>query len=235
MGRRAKYFTLVEKTQACKERRAILKLRPEAIAAKQAENRRQYLRRKPIPTLPDSLRLQAKAAMSWSSWGLLFDRFYRGEDSLAIDELYLEENDFRALLGRPPYPNSLTTMDIDSFQDIWPQLSAAIHGYMSCRYAKDVEGRTSRIRDMTDSAVIEELWHRYTALSKDHVFLMGILKGKSMLQYTPEELLAMINLNWISRLIVFAVEDLEAFRYDRSHFIRTCIDRLWTMGTCSTT
>ncbi|KAF6750497.1 hypothetical protein DFP72DRAFT_851586 [Ephemerocybe angulata] len=235
MGRRAKYLTLSEKNEAHKARRAILKLRPENIAAKKAENRRQYLRRKPIPALADSLTLQAKAPMSWSSWSSLFERFYRGEDTLVIEELDLDENDFRALLGRPPYPNSLTTMDTDSFHDIWGQLSAAIHGYMSCRYAKDLEERTSRIRDMSDSAIIEELWDRYTALSKDRVFLVGILKGKTMLQYAPEELLAMINLNWISRLIVFTVEDLEAFRYNRFHFIRTCTDRLWTIGTCTTT
>ncbi|KAF6752563.1 hypothetical protein DFP72DRAFT_849699 [Ephemerocybe angulata] len=228
MGRRAKYFTLAEKASAQKIQREKLKDTPEAIARRKAENRRQYLKRKPSPTICSSVERHSRAPMSWTDWRPTFERFYHGEDTLFLGDIELGRDDFEAMGGLPPYYGSLTVLG--SFEEVWGELSAALHGYMTYRYINEVGRKMSWIKQARDSDVREELWGHHRTLMKRWKVLTDFLGVKSILHYAPSELIAMINMQWTSRLIVFAVEDLEAFGRGRASFLRMCSDRLWEMG-----
>ncbi|KAF6749341.1 hypothetical protein DFP72DRAFT_852761 [Ephemerocybe angulata] len=243
MGRRAKYYTLADKANARKIQRAKTKHTPEskaqvsaggrAIARRKAENRRQYLKLKPIPVVPKPVRRHSWAPMSWMQWRSVYERFHQGEDTLFLNELELVGDDFAALVQLPPYCSSVTSLA--NFNDLWGELSAALHGYMTSRYIQETEARANRMKSARDSDIREELWEQHRTLTKTWNDLTDFLGVKSILQYTLSELIAMINMQWTSRLIVFAVEDLEAFKGGRVCFLRTSTDRLWEMGLPRTT
>ncbi|KAF6758080.1 hypothetical protein DFP72DRAFT_845524 [Ephemerocybe angulata] len=216
MGRRAVYYTVAAKAEAHRARRAVLKLRPEAVSRRKAENRRQYLKRKPIPTIPEAVKRQSLVPMSWTQWRSTYERFYHGEDMLFLDDIELGGADFKALADLPPY--SSTLMSLETFNDTWGELSAAIHGYLVSRYVQELEGRTRRLNavNVSDSDTREELWGQYYALLKRRQVFADALGTKSMLQYSPSELISMINMQWTSRLLVYAVADLEASRSGRT-------------------
>ncbi|KAF6743095.1 hypothetical protein DFP72DRAFT_859581 [Ephemerocybe angulata] len=145
MGRRAKYYTLADKANARKIQRAKTKHTPESKAqvslgaepshAGKAENRRQYLKLKPIPVVPKPVRRHSWAPMSWMQWRSVYERFHQGEDTLFLNELELVGDDFAALLRD----------FVGQFQRFMGRASsAALHGYMTSRYIQETEARANR-------------------------------------------------------------------------------------------
>ncbi|KAF5339720.1 hypothetical protein D9611_009080 [Ephemerocybe angulata] len=232
MGRRAIYYTVAEKKEAHRARRSVLNRRPEAVARKKAENRRRYLKSKPLPTIPEAVKGQSLMPMSSTQWRSTYERLYHGEDTLFLDDIELGGADFKALADLPPYPSTLTSLK--TFNDTWVELSAAIHGYLVHRYVQELEGHLNAL-NISDSDTREELWRRYYALSKRREVFADVLVGtKSMLRYSPSELLSMINMQWTSRLLVYAVADLEAAKSGRTCLIRVYTDRLRELGQLHT-
>ncbi|TEB25838.1 hypothetical protein FA13DRAFT_1796153 [Coprinellus micaceus] len=170
MGRSAKYQTREERLGARRAQRAERATAPGAREARQAENRRawqkkrwlQLLDREP-PEIPQAIREEAEKAISSDEYPRIFNQFLEGRDSLGLDEVDVEEVDFEAMTGAPPYPNHITSLS--GFSEVWPMLGTALHGIMARQYLKYCDELIARCSGLTQDHIMAGLDVKYRELT----------------------------------------------------------------------
>ncbi|KAF6746463.1 hypothetical protein DFP72DRAFT_855348 [Ephemerocybe angulata] len=229
MGRRAKYLTLEAKKEAHKEQRRAYRKRASTTSSRREENRAQYYKKKPPPIVPADIARHAKLPLSWTQQSSLFSSFSEGQDMLVLDELELDCEDWIALTGPPPYPPHITR--VESFDDVWDTVSAALHGYSTRGYAEELNREMPASVRKSDVDLRVQLWAEYKELVKHRQMLLSHLpNGSGSLCYrTPSDTITSRNVIWHSRLIVYCAEDIEALFNSRAEFIRKRTDRLWDL------
>ncbi|KAF6765561.1 hypothetical protein DFP72DRAFT_839388 [Ephemerocybe angulata] len=201
-----------------------------AIARKKAQNRRHYLLLKPPPTLSPALVHHLKMPISWMKTWSIYERFSQGQEMLVLDEVELDKSSLDILVGLPPYPAALTSLE--HFEDVWESIAGALHGRMVYRYKLEMEGQAERMRGASEGDVREELWRMYASLLKQYKQLSAALGATPMYKYSPTETIIYANVLWAARLISYAVEDIRALICGYSYLLRVRTDRFWNLGRC---
>ncbi|KAF6744778.1 hypothetical protein DFP72DRAFT_857079 [Ephemerocybe angulata] len=137
---------------------------------------------------------------------------------LILDEVELDKSSLDILVGLPPYPAALTSLE--HFEDVWESIAGALHGRMVYRYKLEMEGQAERMRGASEGDVREELWRMYASLLKQYKQLSAALGATPMYKYSPTEIIIYANVLWAARLISYAVEDIRALICGYSYLLR---------------
>ncbi|KAJ3525102.1 hypothetical protein NMY22_g10712 [Coprinellus aureogranulatus] len=237
MGRRAKYFTREERLVARRAQRARRDARPEAKERRKKQNRRAWRRKRERerlhdepPAVPRVVRQNSAMKMSDSENKHIFDEFRQGRENIQIGELEIEWEDFNMLIGAPPYP-SRVTLNPD-FAMAWPTLRSALHGIMAYRYhnyCNDLIQRCKRpnstpghIRAILESTYKDlVLEYNRIAAAAQQCFHEGDRVGVSI---------ANQNTIWVSRVMIYTVDDMVTVREGCGTLVRTLADRVYEIS-----
>ncbi|KAF6747273.1 hypothetical protein DFP72DRAFT_1075529 [Ephemerocybe angulata] len=138
--------------------------KPGAIEARRAQNRKAYLKRKGNPPLqlPDDIAQLASSDMVNPDYIRTFWAFCKGQDVLGLDDVYLEEDDLRALTKMPPYPHHI--LNSPNFHSSWPLVSAALAGFVTYRYTSTCQNWTARFHQTPMPEFQHEICEQYNYL-----------------------------------------------------------------------
>ncbi|KAJ3517164.1 hypothetical protein NMY22_g14024 [Coprinellus aureogranulatus] len=234
MGRRAKYFTREERLVARRAQRALRDSKPEAKQRRQIQNRRAWRRKRERelllvapPEIPEAVHQQAAMNMSDAKHVHIFEEFCGGREDMQLEEIDLDWGDFNMLIGIPPYPHEvISRLDLS---EEWPLLRSALHGVMAYRYLQYCEdlirrckrpsGTPGHIRAGLDST-FQELVCEYNkvASAARQLFEQGNKVGVAVANH---------NTKWISRIMVYTLEDMATVRNGCDGLIRTLTERKW--------
>lgn len=160
-----------------------------------------------MPSISEEVQAFLDRPISDADHDLIYHRFVEGEDTVGLDTYDLELDDFDAMLGDPPYLN-LTVVEAD-----WTYVSAALHGFMVCKYLGDLEEFSNNIR-LEDPGVVSStlrsqfrsLVRRFTALRAACTDPLDALSSSTL--PSVANLVAFQNLLWTARRIEFVVQDI---------------------------
>lgn len=225
MGRKARYMTIQERTDARNAQRRergkdsryeYSRLLTQThtyclISVKQrrsAANRAAYMKRMPPPAFPEDLSHLLEEEMSKPELHETYRRFLDGEDMIVFDTYELERDDFDGLTGLPPYP-LVSSMHED--RDI---ILAAVHGYMVHQYVEDLDADCSTLRQISSAELVENGRARHRAILEQlgsfREHRLEHRKESRMAQLTST--FAHLNYLWAVRRLQYAVDDLRTLR-----------------------
>ncbi|KAJ3525067.1 hypothetical protein NMY22_g10731 [Coprinellus aureogranulatus] len=229
MGRRAKYFTVDDRLAARRERAAQRALKPGAREARQAQNRRSYLKKKERellnrdpPTIPKDVYKQATSLMSGVRQLKVFQQFCEGQLRLELRNLDVEWEDFDMLVGAPPYPNKITSNP--HFKKEWLELRAALHGFMAHRYLFYCAELTNKCQQSSATQILELLDSNYNELVLEHSKIQ-LAEAALLEEDVAEQAIATLNKRWIARIMVYTVEDMVVLREGLKKFVESLAQR----------
>lgn len=139
----------------------------------------------------------------------------------------VDADDFNMLIGPGPYPINITSSP--NFTEIWPILQSALHGVQVCRYlayCDDILGRCKRLPAWHIFAGLNET---YDELVVEYNKIAVAARHHSERGEDPEACIATHNMRWISRIIVYIVDDMVAVKEGTDVVLRTLCDRMWTI------
>ncbi|KAJ3543804.1 hypothetical protein NMY22_g3012 [Coprinellus aureogranulatus] len=234
MGRTAKYLTRKERLEAQRKQRALRAQKPGAKAVRSAESRRAYLKRKGLTLIrtevpqPDaSIRRAAELGMSSQDYVNVFRQFRGGEGTLVLDGLD-GEVDIDALAGMPPYPRCL--VDLDTFFDDWDYIEAAMHGGMARRHLEQCEELIDLRRRLSDHELAIELHKRHKELTLEYQRFVDTHAHLDRFGQWQESDIALQNVKWKSRLLMYSWGDIEALKKGDGLFVHEVMERMWNIG-----
>lgn len=199
------------------------------ISAKQRRsvaNRAAYLRRMPLPTIPEEIIPLLSQASYRQEYYDLYERFLDGDDMLSFDAYDLEKDDFEALAGLPPYPLDPNMVDDRE------RISAAVHGYMVHKYVESLESDCSAFRQMPPTQVAAECRARHSATLKEWSTLKTPTIGGASTPDTEKLTKVFVSLNrlWVAKRLQFAVDDLQMLQKNgTSGLITQLHERRWIL------
>lgn len=249
MGRRAKYQTKEERLVARRAQRVQRDSKPGYVVSvglgayqltvrrakevRRVQNRRAWRKKRnkellhqDLPTVPQAIRNQAKVEISSAEHKRLYGEFCEGRDSIELGgDFNIDADDFDILIGPGPYSTAITSNI--KFSEHWPKLSAAIHGLMAYRYIAYCDEIVNRCHRYPSHHLISGLY----SIHHDLVLQYNQLTVASQRFFSegdkPGLALAKQSGKWISRLIVYTVEDMEALRGGCGSLMRTLTERRW--------
>lgn len=147
---------------------------------------------------------------------------------MSLDELDIEGEDFETLTGLPPYPQPIVSMP--SFQEDWPKISAAMHGYATRRYlealGKFINSSTAR----REFILIFDLFQQRECLEFRYEILSKTYQEYIRLGLHADATLARHNMIWHCRVMEYNREDIEALKEGYGKFLQAISERKWGLG-----
>ncbi|KAJ3508958.1 hypothetical protein NMY22_g16451 [Coprinellus aureogranulatus] len=232
MGRRAKYFTREERLKARRAQRALRDSQPGRKEKRSEENRRAWRKKKAVkllnqdpPKAPDDVYELAEMNMFVEGYERWFQQFLEGRDCLGLDEVDIEVEELESLTAAPPYPTSITR--ISSFSDDWPLIRTVIQGYAARKYIEQCDVLVKQCRDAPEHIIITQLHVEYQNLIAQWSDLTEALGRLQSAGDQPETEIARQNTRWISRLVLYKIEDIRELRNGMGSLVNMVMDRRW--------
>lgn len=177
--------------------------------------------------MPPSIREQAAMTLSSEEYIAIYNNFCDGRDTIELQgELIVDEDEFDKLVGPGPYPTYITSNP--NFADM-PKLHSALHGVMVHRYLAYCEDMITRCHKFPE-------WHMYSGLySTYNELAMEYNKTtKTARRYFEEgkhgaTSIAVLNGRWISRMIVYTVDDMVSVKEGRERLLGRVCERRWRL------
>lgn len=249
MGRAAKYLTQEERLAARRAQRAQRDSRPGYVShfkvsahsqaslrekeKRQRQNRRAWRRKtgrelleKDPPEISPAIRNQANIELSSTEHVSLYQQFCEGRDSVELEgECMVDAEDFDAMIGPGPYPTHVTSSP--TFAEDWPRLRSALHGMMVFRYLGYCDNILVRCRKYPASLIIGGLTSTYHDLVREYNKTTIAAQQYSVQGDRAGIMVASQHGRWISRMLVYMVEDMLKLKKGPEYLLSTVCDRQW--------
>lgn len=188
----------------------------------------ELLKRDP-PKVPDAATEYARKDISGIEYSRIYNQFLEGRDTLGLEEVDIEVEDFKAMMGIPPYTSPITL--VSEFSEKWPLVSAALHGMMVRQYLVYCDELIARACKLTQDHIIVGLDARYHELIvKFNQIDIGIRRCTERGDNVGVAI-ATQNKIWTSLEIVYAAEDIVELRKGCGCLIHRVTERKWQMGS----
>lgn len=203
--------------------------------ARQAQNRRawqkkrrlQLLDRQP-PTVPECIQDEAEKDIPRIVHPSIYNQFLEGRESLGLDEVDVEEEDFEEMMKESPESNTITSAP--GFSGFWLKLSAALHGTSARQYLQYCDELISRANQLAEGHLIAGLDFRYHELLIE--FKRRVIAIQKLSERGDEGAVAIATQNnyWVAKQIVYTAQDIVALREGCSKLVSMVTERRWTVG-----
>lgn len=118
----------------------------------------------------------------------------------------LTDADFQEMTGHPPYPSHV--IDLSSFEEDWPKISAAFHGYATRSFVSEQAQWIDEAMARDRAALSSELTRSYQSLTKDWEQFGVEASEHAYAGDTATEFIAFQNRLWASRRLMWLADDL---------------------------
>lgn len=254
MGRPAKYHTREERLIARRAQRARRESEPgydillfhlpegfrlrvaRAKEVRRAQGRRAWQKKRNLallnkgpPNIPEAVREQALKEISSLEYSRMYNQFLQGRDTLGFEEVDIEEEDFEAMMGAPPYSNLIASLS--GFSEKLPVITAALHGMLVRKHIAHCDDLLARARSLSQLHIYNGLNAQYHELIVKFNETTICARDSSERGDIAAVAMATLNNKWAAKQIVDTVEGMEALREGCDKFIRTILERKWQLGS----
>jgi hypothetical protein len=185
-------------------------MNPRAQETRRKQNRKAYAKRKIIVIPEPSEVVQALSSMEIGEDSLyehLWVHHSFTPGPLELSGATLTDADFEIMMGHPPYPSHI--ISLPSFENDWPKISAAFHGYATRIFISEQEKWTKEAVVRDRASLSSELTKSYRILTEEwEQFGVDVREHRDH-DCLPTEFIAFQNRLWTSRRLMWLVEDLE--------------------------
>jgi hypothetical protein len=141
---------------------------------------------------------------------------------LELPTITLTNADFQKMTSHPPYPAHI--VHLDSFEKDWPQISAALHGYVTRMYVRDQTTLVNEVASHDRASLYSKLSKSYRSLMVDWELFGNAVQDNA--DELPTEFLAFQSRLWISRRLTWLAQDLSCLADGVDVFVTASRDRL---------